>query len=425
MDHISKVTRRDILDLLRNGIEQESFFEKHTIRYPYYGRLDEVAFLERIFNFDSMSVYDSRCKNAKEDILRHTRNGDYSEDWVFDDERFGLMDLEDSLFLKFICEIFHPEVRDEKGEWLLFLNMINDLLKNDGFELYVINTISGRDLFGWKMYTNEPVLFIPFSIRNQEDIRNKKISLTISSVARYQIHQLLSKFDISENSIDEAGRYACKSVSDKAYEDIKLFYVPKNYRNNDYIEANNFEEFVKNTSPYCVLDVIESFDNNLDSTTFRDQINTILKLNQLGIKLVNGKISSECCDAELYGVSVPAGETGLEELLREAKKFYDEGDKATAVEKLWDAFERLKTYYSPTLDKKNSTVRIVKELAYSNDPMYAVFNDECKLLTSIGNNFRIRHHEKSKIEISEDLHYDYFYKRCMALISVALERLSK
>ena len=55
-------------------------------------------------------------------------------------------------------------------------------------------------------------------------------------------------------------------------------------------------------------------------------------------------------------------EAGLKELLQEASKYYDENNMQIALEKIWDAFERLKTYYcSSTDDKKKSINRIVKK----------------------------------------------------------------
>lgn len=49
-----------------------------------------------------------------------------------------------------------------------------------------------------------------------------------------------------------------------------------------------------------------------------------------------------------------------------------------------------------------------------------MFDNEFKVLTDTGNSYRIRHHEINKIDISKELHYKYFYKRCLALISVLL-----
>ncbi|WP_308444723.1 AbiJ-related protein [Lactobacillus iners] len=45
----------------------------------------------------------------------HTHNGEYPDDWIFEDERFQLLDGEDNILLNFLCEVFHPEVRDENG----------------------------------------------------------------------------------------------------------------------------------------------------------------------------------------------------------------------------------------------------------------------------------------------------------------------
>ena len=50
-----------------------------------------------------------------------------------------------------------------------------------------------------------------------------------------------------------------------------------------------------------------------------------------------------------------------------------------------------------------------------------LFEKEFYELTAIGNNFRIRHHETTKIDIEDSRHYEYFYKRCLSLISIALQ----
>ncbi len=68
-----------------------------------------------LYDLDNMKSIDSRHENAKGDIIRHTiNNDDYPYCWVFEDDRFGLANGSDEMFLRFICEIFHPLVRDEK-----------------------------------------------------------------------------------------------------------------------------------------------------------------------------------------------------------------------------------------------------------------------------------------------------------------------
>ena len=88
-----------------------------------------------------------------------------------------------------------------------------------------------------------------------------------------------------------------------------------------------------------------------------------------------------------------------------------------AVEKIWDALERLKTYYK-NLDKKRSVSKIISEMSSGNEAFASLFNNEFKALTDIGNNYRIRHHETNKVDITDPRHYDYFFNRCLSLIGI-------
>ena len=59
MNRITDVTKRDIYDLFRDGLQESGLFAE-LISYPYYGRLDEIDFLERIYDLDSMQSNDPR-----------------------------------------------------------------------------------------------------------------------------------------------------------------------------------------------------------------------------------------------------------------------------------------------------------------------------------------------------------------------------
>ena len=72
------------------------------------------------------------------------------------------------------------------------------------------------------------------------------------------------------------------------------------------------------------------------------------------------------------------------------------------------------------MNKKASANKIVNDMADGQADYIALFNAEFKALTDIGNNFRIRHHETSKIDITDIRHYDYFFNRCLSLISTAI-----
>lgn len=153
LNRLTELTKRDIYELFRDGYVEEDLFLAQRVEYPYYGRMDEIEFLERIYDLGSMASYDSRYSNAKDDIIQHTvANDDYEYCWVFHDDRFGLEKGTDEIFLRFLCEIFSPIVRDEKKQWEQFLARINELIRNDGYELYVCGYISGREKYGYRIY---------------------------------------------------------------------------------------------------------------------------------------------------------------------------------------------------------------------------------------------------------------------------------
>lgn len=424
MGSISGVTKRDIIDLFKNGIKEDNGFKVETIYYPYYGRFEIVDFLNRIYRLDLMESKDSRLENAEQEIARHTYNGDYPDDWVFEDERFNLTNGDDSFILNFLCEVFHPEVRDERKAWKIYLDKINRLLKEDGYELVAISKISGRDLFSWRRYIKRPDMYIPFSERNKDLIHRRKISIQIPNSVRHKLFKVMEEYDEVFYFTDETNWNYTKSCTDLILDDINKFYKPKRYEKGNLIDVNSFNEFQEGTSPFVVFDVIESFNrHSTNSEKFGIEINTIFKLNNIDVELIGGEIHSLISKTLLLDPKLKINEIGLEELIRTAEELYINGKYSYAVEKLWDAFERVKTYYYPTLNKKQSVDKIVDELSCGNIDIRRMFNDEFRILTDIGNSYRIRHHEKNKIDITDDLHYEYFYKRCLALLSVVIKKI--
>ncbi len=124
-------------------------------------------------------------------------------------------------------------------------------------------------------------------------------------------------------------------------------------------------------------------------------------------------------------IVVAIKEKGTRELLQEAvilHRSHDPNSARDATEKIWDAFERLKTYYK-NLNKSDSANRIISEMSNGSEDYIALFTEEFKKLTKVGNDFRIRHHETDKIEISDIRYYDYFYNRCLSLIALAVQYL--
>jgi len=121
----------------------------------------------------------------------------------------------------------------------------------------------------------------------------------------------------------------------------------------------------------------------------------------------------------------------LNELIEEAKDRFISNDKQVSVEKLWGAFERLKTYFlditiesskKKQKDKKRSTEEIVNIISENFDKEF--LNTEFRALTDIGNNYRIRHHEVGKKELTSK-HINYFFFRMLSLIDLCLVYLNE
>jgi hypothetical protein len=133
---ISEVARRDIFDAL-------PLSGSH-----WAGRLENLGFLSRLFDLKSLPSHDPRFRNAYADIWQHTvNNDDWQGDWIFDDGRFNLLGCEDEILLQFLCETLHPIVRPDVDEVERLLQMYNNHLKNDGFQIVEKMRISGKPIF--------------------------------------------------------------------------------------------------------------------------------------------------------------------------------------------------------------------------------------------------------------------------------------
>ena len=299
---------------------------------------------------------------------------------------------------------------------------MNGLLRNDGYELYPESKISGRDVYGWRKYDPEASsLFVPFSQRNEKDIKGKKLKLSLNMKTRNQIYKLIEKYSTVYRETNETGWQYDITTSECVFRDISQFYKPKCFDpDGNYVEAANMEQFILHNSPFYVFDAIELYEKYNADSDYAAQVNTLFKLNSVAYKLEQGRIESTL-DISIDKNDVSAiSEKGLKELIREADGYYRAGNEQIAVEKLWDAFERLKTYYSPALNKAASANKIIEDMSGSEPNYKALYEAEFKALTNIGNGFRIRHHETTKVDITDNRQYDYFYKRCLALISVAI-----
>lgn len=94
MNNISEITRQDILDIIKGGFmvyldeptydsNAGDYITEYPVIIPFYGRIDEISFLSRIYDLEKMPSKDRRYRNALGDISCHLRFGDYDDDFWF------------------------------------------------------------------------------------------------------------------------------------------------------------------------------------------------------------------------------------------------------------------------------------------------------------------------------------------------------
>lgn len=130
---IPRAVRRNIFDGLR--LEQVNVF----------GALDDTEFLSRIYELRRLPSTDPRYKDAAGDIYQHrVNNFDWDDYWIFDDDRFPLLDGPADTFLRFLAEMVHPVVRPDRQEAATIVEHLNDQLRQAGWHLVEVERIAGR-----------------------------------------------------------------------------------------------------------------------------------------------------------------------------------------------------------------------------------------------------------------------------------------
>lgn len=427
MNSISEITRRDIIDLFKRGYTEFDFLgNRQNVFYIYYGRLTEIEFLKKLYQLEAMPSNDPRFENAEGDIWQHTMNNeDWEYGWVFDDNRFELNAGSDIIILNFLSAVFNPENRAEDGNWKSYLEKVNNLINPDGYELYESDKVSNRTVYSWRKLTKEEQAsgrFIPFSLRHKNSIEKKTIVLpTISKKLRFELCKLIGQYDDTVYRTTETNWNYTLSSKAATIEDIQSYYLPKAFdARKNYSVTDDLEHFIMCNYPHSVFDAIELFSRINEHSNFSNELNLLLQNNSYPYKLLGGKMEASHISIRTKEV---IKEIGLKELIEQATNLYESKipmEKQLAVEKLWDAFERLKTYYVD-LDKKSSAEKVINEISQNNDKFKELFQEEFIKLTTIGNKYRIRHHETDKIDITDLNYYEYFFQRCLALINLSLK----
>jgi hypothetical protein len=166
-----------------------------------------------------------------------------------------------------------------------------------------------------------------------------------------------------------------------------------------------------------------SFNRYRGQELFRNQVNRIFARNGLAYELQENGRARRLLESVLHeqlGGGLPAsGDDRVDELVSQAEERFldpDPGAARDALEKLWDAFERVKTVLDP--DKKTGASKLI-EAATSTAQSAELVGAEMKSLTEIGNSFHIRHHETTRHPVPDEL-VDYLFVRMYVLLRLLI-----
>ncbi len=170
-----------------------------------------------------------------------------------------------------------------------------------------------------------------------------------------------------------------------------------------------------------------TFDREAGQEEFRATVNRMLARNGVAFEMLpTGRVVRLLplvLGEDLKRTVFNSGDRTLDKMLDECRaKFSDRNPlvRREALERLWDAWERLKSLADPN-DKKRS-VKIIFDAVTSEPSLRARLEAEATELNSIGNSHLIRHSEVSQVPVIDVDQVDYLFHRLFAMIQLILRK---
>jgi hypothetical protein len=164
-----------------------------------------------------------------------------------------------------------------------------------------------------------------------------------------------------------------------------------------------------------------SFERETGRAEFRNRVNRVFSRNGIAFDLQSDgsieRLAPPVLAEALHSYVPSTGDTSLDGLIEDARRKFFSPDltvRKEALEKLWDAWERLKSLREPS-NKKESVAQLLNA-ASSEEAFRQRLEKEARELTEIGNSFMIRHTEVQKVAITTSFHVDYLFHRMFAMI---------
>lgn len=167
-----------------------------------------------------------------------------------------------------------------------------------------------------------------------------------------------------------------------------------------------------------------SYSQQEGRVKFAEEVNRLFERNGMAFELMLGEVTRLAptgLQEALAQAVFKTGDKELDELLEDARRRFLNRDfkkRRESLEKLWDAWERLKTI-EPGKDKRSQANSLLEKA--SDEPNFlSRLESEAKELSEIGNKFMIRHTETNTIPINTSNHVDYLFQRMFAMIHLLL-----
>ena len=170
-----------------------------------------------------------------------------------------------------------------------------------------------------------------------------------------------------------------------------------------------------------------SFDQQVGQEEFRATVNRIFARNGVAFEMLSTgrlvRVLPLVLGDDLRRTVFNTGDRTLDNMLEECRaKFSDRNPlvRREALERLWDAWERLKSLADPS-DKKRS-IKIILDATASEPSLRARLEADALELNSIGNSHLIRHSEVNQVPVIDVDHIDYLFHRLFAMIQLMLRK---
>lgn len=169
-----------------------------------------------------------------------------------------------------------------------------------------------------------------------------------------------------------------------------------------------------------------TFDQQVGQDEFRATVNRLLARNGLAYDMLsNGRIVRVLPGVigdELKRTTFNSGDRTLDVMLEECRVKFTDRDpliRREGLERLWDAWERLKSLADA--DKRRS-IEIMLDAAAPEPTFRSRLEADARQLTEIGNSHLIRHHEVVQIAVTDVDQIDYLFHRLFAMVSLLLRK---